>query len=343
MKKIVISRPGSYNQLKIEEFPDLSPNENELVIETKGIGVNYADVCVRLGVYESAKTYVGWPITPGFEASGHVMKVGRKVKNFKVGDEVVCITRFNAYASQICVGESQVLKIPQNFSLLQAAGFPAVFFTAYHAIYQHIRIRKGARVLIHSAAGGVGTALTQICRAEGFSTVGVIGSSHKKQYLEKFGPDVIIDKSKEDLWAEARKHAPEGYDVVFDANGHTTLKNSYKHLRPTGKLIAYGAHGMMPNKGGRLDYVKAGIGFLKTPRFSLFSLLTDNKGVVGFNLSYLFDDLAMIEECVQGLNALAEKSQIKPIPITSVPFADVGEAHKLIESGQSVGKIILTL
>jgi NADPH:quinone reductase-like Zn-dependent oxidoreductase len=236
LRKVIIRSAGSYDKLEIAECADLSPSNDQVVVDVHAIGVNFADVCVRLGVYESAKEYVGWPITPGFEVSGTVKSIGPAVKNFKVGQPVIAFTRFDAYATQVCVPEFQVLPLPPQFSLTEGAGFPAVFFTAYHAIYQHVRLPRRAKVLIHSAAGGVGTALIQLCQLEGFYTVGVIGSSHKKSYLEKLIPDVIIDKSKQDLWAEAKKASPEGYDAVFDANGYSTLKQSYEHLRPTGKL-----------------------------------------------------------------------------------------------------------
>lgn len=343
MKKIIIRSKGSYEKLEFEECSDLQPAANEIVIDVKAIGVNYADVCVRLGVYQSAKQYVGWPITPGFEVSGIVKLAGSAVKKYSVGDEVIAFTRFNGYATEVCAIEDHVLNIPKGYSLEQAAAFPAVFFTAYHAIFQHIVLRPASKVLIHSAAGGVGTALVQLCKAAGFYVVGVIGSSHKRLYLEEFSPDVIIDKSQQNLWAEAKKSSPEGYHAIFDANGFSTLKDSYNHLSPTGKLVVYGAHALLPKIGGRLNYLKAGIGLLKTPKFSSLDMISANKGVVGFNLSFLFDHADLIAECIDGLGRLLETGKIKPIPITTFNFIDVADAHRLIESGESVGKIVLVV
>lgn len=343
MKKIVIHSAGSYDKLKIEEHTGLNPKDNEVLIEAKAIGINYADVCVRFGVYESAKEYVGWPITPGFEVSGTIKAVGKNVTNWSVGQKVIGFTLFNAYASEVCVPETQVLPIPKGFNMEEAAGFPAVFFTGYHALYQQAYIPKNSTIMIHSAAGGVGTALTQLCKAAGHKVIGVIGSSHKKEYLEKFNPDHIIDKSKEDLWQKAEEYAPGGYQVIFDANGASTLKDSYKHLRPTGKLIVYGAHSLLPKSGGRLNYLKAGLGLLKTPRFSPMEMISSNKSVLGFNLSFLFQEKDLIEECTSKLIELTETGVMKPIPVTTFKFEEVAKAHQLIESGKSVGKIILTL
>ncbi|WP_455212455.1 synaptic vesicle VAT-1 family membrane protein [Kaarinaea lacus] len=341
MKKITIRAAGSYDKLTFEEAPDLQPRDNEVVINVKAIGINFADICIRLGVYQSAKEYVGWPITPGFEVSGIVKSVGAAVKKYSVGQKVIGFTRFNGYATQVCVIEDHVLPIPKGFTINEAAGFPAVFFTAYHAIFQNVVLRPKSLVLVHSAAGGVGTALTQLCKAAGFFVVGVIGSSHKREYLEKFGPDVIIDKSKQDLWIEAQKACPGGYHAIFDANGFSTLKDSYRHLRPTGKLIVYGSHSLFSQAGGKINYLKAGFGLLKTPKFAPLDMISRNKGVVGFNLSFLFDQADLINDCIEGLDKHLENGTIKPIPVTQFDFEKVADAHRLIESGKSVGKIIL--
>lgn len=341
MRKIVIRSAGSYDKLEIEQAADLVAKDNQVLIDVKAIGVNFADTCVRLGVYESAKEYVGWPITPGFEVSGTVRQVGPAVTKFKVGQQVIGFTLFNGYATQAVVAEHQVIALPESFTLEEGAAFPAVFFTAYHALYQHIVLHPGAKVLIHSAAGGVGTALVQLCKAAGFYTVGVIGSSHKKEYLQNFGPDHIIDKSQQDLWSEAEKLAPNGYNAIFDANGFSTMQQSYEHLATMGKLVVYGSHDLLSKKGGRLNYLKAGLGLLRTPKFAPLEMISTNKGVIGFNVSFLFQQKEMIEDCVAGTQKMINARQIRPIPITKIPFGQVADAHRLIESGQSVGKIVL--
>ncbi|MFS4458040.1 zinc-binding dehydrogenase [Bdellovibrio sp. HCB2-146] len=280
MKKIVIHKAGSYDQLKIEEVSELHPGNNQVVVQVHAIGVNYADCLVRWGVYESAKKYVGWPITPGFEFTGVIKKVGPGCRNLQVGQEVMGVTLFNAYATEVCVSEKQIFSLPQGFSKTEAAGFPAVFFTAYHALFQIVRLYPRAHILVHSAAGGVGSALTQLAHGAGFDVTGVVGSSHKVEAVKGLGADFVIDKSQEDLWKKVEELCPEGYDAIFDANGFVTLKEGYRHLRPTGKLISYGAHSLLPKGGaGRLNYFKAAWGLLRTPRFNPLQLITDNKSV----------------------------------------------------------------
>ena len=109
VKKIIIERPGGYNRLQIKEFPTPTPQNHEVLIEVSAAGVNFADVFIRLGLYKSAKEFVGWPITPGFEFSGKVVKCGPDVSHLAEGTPVFGITRFGAYASHLCVPEPQVL------------------------------------------------------------------------------------------------------------------------------------------------------------------------------------------------------------------------------------------
>lgn len=345
MRKVVIPSAGGYEKLIIQDGADLAPEADSVVVSVKAIGVNYADCLVRFGVYESAKKYVGWPITPGFEFSGTVKSVGGEVARFKVGDQVVGITLFNAYATEAKVKESQLFHLPSGFSLVEAAGFPTVFFTAYHALFQLVKIYPKSHLLVHSAAGGVGSALVQLAKAFNFTVTGVVGSSPKVTTVKALGADYVIDKSAQDLWSEARKLAPKGYDVIFDANGYTTLKDSYKHLSPVGKLISYGAHSLLPRGGGsgRVNYLKALIGLIKTPRFNPLQLITDNKSVVGFNLSFLFARQDLVNEAMNDLMRLALEKKIKPLKTTTFKFEDVGLAHQALESGTTVGKIVLVV
>jgi NADPH:quinone reductase-like Zn-dependent oxidoreductase len=341
MKKIVIHKPGGYERLVLEDHRGLSARDGEVLIEVRAIGVNYADCCVRWGVYESAKEYVGWPITPGFEVAGHVKAVGSGVEGWKVGDPAMAITLFNGYATEVVVPAHQVFRVPKGFTLEEAAAFPAVHMTAWHALEQIVRIRKGGLLLVHSAAGGVGTALLQLSKALGYRTVAVVGSTHKIETAKRFGADSVIDKSTSDLWKEAKRLAPDGYDAVLDANGAETLRESYRQLAPTGKLLSYGAHTMLPKDTGRLDYVKLVKGFLKIPRVNPLKLMSDNKTISGFNLSFLFSRRDLLVDGMNSLLAYAESGALKPPVTTTFPLAETGRAHAAIESGKTVGKLVL--
>lgn len=341
MKKIVIHKPGDYKELKLETFPDLIPSDHELVIDVKATGVNYADIIIRWGLYESARQKVGWPITPGFEYSGIVRNVGKNITKFKAGDRVIGVSLFNAYADQVKVNEDYVYPLPSKMSFEEAGGFPAVFMTAYHALLQLVIVRPGMTALIHSAAGGVGSSLVQLCKIKGIKTIGVVGSSHKVETLKKLGCDFIIDKSSEDLWSRVNEYAPNGVDLAFDANGAETLKESFNHLAPTGKLFFYGAHTMFPRKGGKLNWPKLVKDFLKTPRFNPLNMSSQNKSLITFNLSFLFERQDLFREAMNDLLKWYDEGKIFVPAVKTFPLEEVAEAHKALESGLTVGKLVL--
>jgi NADPH:quinone reductase-like Zn-dependent oxidoreductase len=342
MQKIVIHGPGGYEKLSLETFPDPVVKPGHLLIRTSAVGVNYADVCVRWGVYESAKRFVGWPITPGFEFSGTVEKLGEGTSRFSVGDSVFGVSLFNSYATHVVADERLLWHRPKVLTLEEAAGFPAVFLTAYHGLFQNVWLGPGFKVLIHSAAGGVGSALVQLAKVAGLKVAGVVGSAHKIDYVKSLGVDIVIDKSEEDLWHKAKIFAPDGYDLVFDANGPETLKASYASLRPTGKLLVYGFHTLLPKTGGHLNYLKAGLGLLRIPKFNPLEMTTVNKGVLAFNLSFLFDRFDLLGPAMEQLILWLDEGKIVAPKVTTFPFHDVAKAHQALESGQSVGKLVLT-
>ncbi len=341
MQKVVIHRAGGYEQLKLESHPVPRPGDREVLIRTQAAGVNYADICVRWGVYESARRFVGWPITPGFEYSGRVEEVGREVRHVKPGDEVFGVTFFNGYSTHVCVPADFVWPKPKILAFEAAAGFLAANLTAYHGLLQNVVIRPGMRVLVHSAGGGVGSALVQLCKLHNLHVTGVVGASYKVEHVRQLGADAVIDKSRQPLWDEARHLCPDGYDLVFDANGPETLAQSYAHLRPTGKLLVYGFHSMLPKKGGRLDYLKAAFGWMKMPRFNPLSMTKENKGVVAFNLSFLFSRTDLLQAAVNDLTAWVEAETIAAPKVRAFALANVAQAHRALESGETTGKLVL--
>jgi NADPH:quinone reductase-like Zn-dependent oxidoreductase len=310
-------------------------------VDVEAIGVNYADCVTRMGLYASARHYVGYPVTPGFEVAGRVAAVGAGVSNLRPGTQVIALTRFDGYASQLVVSHEQVFVKPARLSVQQAAGFAAVFLTAWFALFELAHPRPGNRLLVHSAAGGVGGALVQLGRIAGCAVAGVVGGPHKADSVRGLGADAVIDKSSEDLWTAAERFAPAGYDVILDANGVATLRQSYRHLAPVGKLVVYGFHSMLPRKGGRPNRLRLLWHYCRTPCFSPFSLTTRNRSVLGFNLSFLFDRTALLREAMQQLLQWLEDGRIRPLQVHCYPLEEVASAHRDLESGQTVGKLVL--
>jgi NADPH:quinone reductase-like Zn-dependent oxidoreductase len=341
MHKYVIEKPGGYRQLVLQEYPDLVPGRGEILIDVAAVGINYADCITRMGLYASAKQLRGYPMTPGFEVAGTVAVVGDGIQRALIGERVMALTLFDGYATQVVVPAAQAFVIPEKISTEEAAGFPTVFLTAWYALFTLAAARTGQNVLIHSAAGGVGGALVQLAREAGCKTCGIVGSAHKVEYVRQLGADQVIDKSSTDLWAAARKFSAPGFDVVLDANGASTLRQSYNHLSPEGRLIVYGFASMLPKKGGKPNWLKLGWDYLRTPRFDPLDMTVNNKSVMAFNLSFLQARMDALTDSMKELCAWLEHGKIVPAAVTGYPFAEAARAHKDLESGKTIGKLIL--
>lgn len=340
MNKIVVHRPGGFGQLKLETHTSPTPREDEVRVATQAVGVNYADCIVRLGLYKSAKQFVGWPITPGFEFAGHVSAIGGSVTEFSVGDPVFGVSLFGGYASELVTKAAFVRRLPAGLTMTQAATFPVAFLTAWYALRELGRVQRGASVLVHSAAGGVGSALCQLARAHGARALAVVGSAHKLEHAAAQGADAVVDKSREPLWRRAREFAPGGFDAVFDANGAETLRHSYAHLKPMGRLVIYGFHTMMSH-GGIPNPFKLLWQYLRTPRFNPLDMVDRNAAVLAFNLSYLFEHVSLYRTAMDELALQLDQGVLKPLPVTEFPLARAGDAHRQIQSGRTLGKIAL--
>ena len=343
MRKIVIHKPGGHQRLEIEEHPTPEPGPGEVRIAVRAIGTGFADCLIRMGLYKSSKDQIGWPVTPGFEVAGQVDALGNGVEDLEVGERVVAVPRFGGYASHVVVPRLQVFRAPECLSLEQAAALPTVFLTAYYAWFHLVHPRGEETALVHSAAGGVGGALVQLGKLAGCRVVGVVGASHKVETARSFGADAVIDKSSEDLWEAARHHAPSRYDVVFDANGVETLMDSLRHVGSPGKLVIYGFHTMLQKGRDRPSWWKLIRSWWRTPRFDPLRLTNRNRSVLAFNLSYQFDRLDLLQEAMADVLGWIENGEIHPPPIRTCPFDQVAEAHRALESGQTVGKVVLTV
>lgn len=341
MQAIVIDRPGGYARLVLRRVasPPVAPGHVRVAVEA--CGVNYADCIVRMGLYSSAKEYVGWPITPGFEVAGTVAELGDGVDDLTLGQAVLAVTRFGGYASEVVVPRHQLFARPRGWSANEAAALPAVGLTAWYALLELAAPPPGATILVHSAAGGVGGVLVQLGRHLGCRVVGVVGSPHKVEQARALGAELVIDRSSEDLWARAEAFAPAGYHAIFDANGVATLGQGFGHLAPTGRLVVYGFASMLPRAGQRRSWVRLAYHWLRTPRFDPFTLTQKNRSVMGFNLSYLFDHTERLERGMELLLGWADDGVLRPPPVEAFALRDAGAAQARLESGATVGKLVL--
>lgn len=343
MKRVAIHRPGGYDRLVLEEARDPAPTLDEVRVRVRAIGVNYADCVVRMGLYRSAREFVGWPIVPGFEVAGEIDAIGSSVRDAAIGDRVLAVTRFGGYATHVVVPRHQVFAIPRGMSVEEAAAFPTVFLTAHHALHGLARVRAGDVILVHSAAGGVGGALVQLGKRAGCRVIGVVGSAAKLGAARALGCDEAIVADA--LWERARAISPRGYDVICDANGAATLRQSYEHLASPGKLVVYGFHSMLPRSregsAGRPSVLRLARGWLATPRFDPLDMTSANKSVLALNLSYLVDRRDLLEEAMRDLIAGLDAGELRAPPITRFPLSRAGDAHRALESRATIGKLVL--
>ena len=295
---------------------------------------------------------------PGFDFSGTVMWAGDST-NFVRGDTVFGFSLFGSYSRRVLVPGTQIRVAPKQNNLVgtppfdQAllAGVPAAAATALHAIAlarawpEPLRTHNKA-VLIHSAAGGVGSQLVRMCKLVGLGpVVGVVGSSHKVQYCKELGADHVIDKSSQNLWKKAKRFSPNGYAAVFDANGISTLKDSYEHTARCGSLVVYGFHSNLPKAStllSPLSWIRMIRDVFKMPAFDPMELTLESKTVTGFNLSFFEKEHEMIELYLNQITSWLAEGKITPSSVTTFSIDEVGSAHELIQSGQSRGKLVVS-
>src|ERR1700719_917155 len=243
MRTMVVRRYGRPDVFEAQQAPDPQPKPGEVVIRVKAIGVNFADLLQRMGVYPGTPKP---PFVPGIEIAGVVEKVAEGGKRetgesepLRPGDAVAAFPKFNGYAGWVAVSASMPHRLPAGMSFEEGAAIPVNYLTAYHSMFAMGNLQPGDRILIHGAAGGVGIAAVQLAKARGLLVFGTAGPA-KQEYLRKIGVDHAIDYQKNDFVEVVRKFAPDGIEMVMDPIGGKSFSRSYKCLGPTGRLVVYG-------------------------------------------------------------------------------------------------------
>ena len=203
-----------------------------------------------------------------------------------------------------------------------------------------VEVKAGDVIDISGAAGAVGNVAGQLAKLHGCRVIGVVGAAHKRSDALAMGADEVIDKSTQDLWREAGRLAPDGFQAVFDANGVSTLKQSYAHLAPMGKLCIFGFASMLPHDG-RLNWLRLAWDWLRTPRFNPLDMTQSNRSVLAANLSFLSAHAGLLTAGMRELLALFEAGRLQPPPVTAYALEDAARAQAAIESGKTTGKLVL--
>lgn len=336
-REIVIPKFGDTNVFKITDKKEKEPGEYELAINVKAIGINFADISMRMGLYKDAPPL---PFSPGYEVSGIVSKVGNKVKNFKNGDRVFAATYFGGYTDYVCVHQDKVRLIPENISFNEAAAILVNYITAYIALNEMSRIRNGDHVLIHGAAGGVGLAAIQIAKEKNCIIYGTAGSKEKIQFISDFGVQHPISYREEDFVSAIKKINGGKLDAILDPVGGENLHKNMSLLKASGNVVVFGASSMISGEKRNIFQVVKQL--LAMRKIDTLKLIDSNIGVFGLNALKMWDDPLLMN----GVDVIVDKFKngIYKIHVSETfPFEKAGEAHKYIQERKNIGKVVLTV
>lgn len=337
MRQVCIPRYGPPEVLIVQGAPDPRVTPGTVRIAVHTIGVNFADVLARQGLYPDCPRP---PVVVGYEVAGRVDEVAADVADLALGQPVLALTRFGGYADRVVVPVQQVFPLPQDMPFTAAAALPVNYLTAYMTLYTCGRLQPGEHVLIHGAAGGVGLAAVQLARLRQAEIYGT-ASALKHAFLHQQGVHHTIDYYHHDVVAVIHGlTGGRGVDIVLDPLGGRSFAHSYKALAPLGRLIMFGVSRLSPGPGRHR--FSALWRFLAMPWFHPLRLLNDNKTVVGVHLGRLWDQTVMLRQTMQTLLQLYEQGQICPIIAQTFPLAAAAEAHRYLQERRNIGKVLLT-
>lgn len=302
-------------------------------------GVNFADLLMRAGLYGTVPPR---PYSPGFEVAGEVVRTGTGVGGWRAGDHAVALIRFGGYARDVVVPARQLFRYPAALTPVQAAAVPVVFLTAWVALLEAARARSGETALVLGAGGGVGTAAVQLAVQHGLRVIGTAGSQRKRDFVTKELGAVACFDARGAWEAEVRRLVgSRSIDVALDSVGGRATASCRRLLAPLGRLVFYGLSDAMP--GGRRSWLRAGLAWLRTPRFHPLSLVEPNAGVFGVHLLHLAEREAILRPALEEIFRSIVAGELRPIVDRVFPLDRDGavEAHRYLHARANLGKVVL--
>ncbi|MFJ5230283.1 NAD(P)H-quinone oxidoreductase [Kitasatospora sp. NPDC088391] len=320
MRAITIPEPGGPERLVLAEVPDPVPAAGEVLVEVAATAVNRADLLQRQGFYDPPP---GSSPYPGLECAGRIVELGPGVAGWAVGDEVCALLAGGGYGSKVAVPVGQLLPVPKGLTPQQAAALPEVACTVWSNVFQVAHLRPGETVLLHGGASGIGTMAIQLAKAVGARVAVTAGSAEKLARCAELGADVLIDYRQQDFVAELA--ALGGADVILDIIGAKYLQRNVDALAVNGRLVVIGL------QGG----VKA--------ELNLSTLLGKRAAVIATNLRGrpLGEKAAIVAAVREHVWPLVEAGVVRPVVDRVLPIAEAAEAHRVVEAGEQVGKVVL--
>jgi NADPH:quinone reductase-like Zn-dependent oxidoreductase len=338
MRAVWITSTAGPEGLQVRETADPEPRPGEVRIRVHATGLNFAEVMAAQGLYPDRPPL---PCVMGYEPAGVIDAVGDGVEANRVGSRVVALTHFGGHSDVVCAPAEQAFALPEGKDFATAAALPLNYLTAYHMLFRVACVRPGERVLVHMAAGGVGTAALQLCRTVDDVTVFGTASAAKHEVLRTEGCAHPIDYHTTDYAAEVRRlTGDQGVDVVLDPLGGADWRKGLKLLRPGGRLVAYGFANLASGQRRRPAHVLKQVASI--PLLTPLQLMNSNRTVSGVNVGHLWSQIAILRQELREVIALWEAGRIAPRIDASYPFAEAAEAHRRILHRQNTGKVVLT-
>ncbi len=341
MKAVFIVRIGlPQNALRIRECPDPEPGPGQVRISVRAFGINFADILARTGMYLDAPPL---PFVPGYEVAGVVEAVGPGCEGFKPGDRVAALTDFGGYAEKALAHALLTVPLPEGMEWPEAAAIPVNGVTAWLALRGLTTIHEGDRVLIHAAAGGVGTMAVQIALDAGCEVFGTVGSEEKAAFLRELGVHHALVHAKDDVEAQVeRLTGGAGLDLVLDSLGGRSIAEGMRMLAPSGRLVSIGIASLTPRKTRSL--VSAGMGLLKAPILHPYSMLSESKSFIGINIKRLGASRPrLLARALREVFDLVRQGRLSPHLDSVYRFEDCAAAHERLHGRQSVGKVVVVV
>lgn len=325
MHAITISEPGGPEALVWAEVPDPEPGEGEVLVEVAASAVNRADLLQRQGFYDPPP---GASRYPGLECSGTVVELGPGVSGWSVGDQVCALLAGGGYAERVAVPVGQLLPVPEGVGLVEAAGLPEVACTVWSNVFMVAHLRPGETLLVHGGASGIGTMAIQLAKAVGAKVAVTAGSAEKLARCAELGADTGINYRDEDFVERIREVTDgSGADVILDIMGAKYLPRNVDALAVSGRLVVIGLQGGVK---GELNLGKL---LAKRAAVAATSLRRRPKG----------EKASIVAAVREHVWPLVGSGRVRPVVDRVVPMADAAEAHRVVEAGEHVGKVLLAV
>jgi NADPH2:quinone reductase len=325
MTVMEISEPGGPDVLKPATRPLPVPGPGEMLIQVAAAGVNSPDIKQRLGHYPPPK---GATDLPGLEVAGTVASLGPAVTDWQVGDEVCALTNGGGYAEYVAVPAGQCLPVPAGLDMTEAAALPEGFFTIWSNIVMRGALQAGESFLVHGGAGGIGTAAIQIAKAVGAQVFATASTDEKCEVCRKLGADRAINYKSEDFVEVIKAETPNrGVDVILDMIGGDYVQRNIKALAVEGRMVQIAF-----DQGSKVDV-------------DLMLVMLKRLTITGSTLRPRNSEFKaeIARQLRKRIWPHIETGKIRPLIHQVLPLAEAAEAHRLMESGQHVGKIVLAV